>query len=173
MTPPLMNCANAVDRLPLALASIAAAFKKRPRLAPETFLLNLQERGLIATAERAKESEYVGKLNIVLDWHWEQLAPNADDDDYTAEIKGNARQFLSLAAAYAEAAQVPLPRLRYLTGIEDDPDGFDDYFSDGIQELFKAALAEDLDGKSYPLTPADSRLCAPKNRPPSHFVSRQ
>src|SRR5262249_13935516 len=82
------------------------------------------------------------KINATLEWHWRQI-----EDE-------NARWLLTLAAAYGEAAEIPLARLSLLTGLKDDPDGWDDVFSDAMKELDDTNLVERLrDGAAIRLHP--------------------
>jgi WD40 repeat protein len=133
--------------LPLALGLAAAALAKRPAMSPAKFLEHLRAQGVDEIARRVKLSpgelgtpeDYIFLVDVALDWHWGQIG-NPD-----------ARGLLALAAAYGEAAVIPLARLRTLSGPPDDPDDLEQPFGDALAELRAASLVEDVGGAALRL----------------------
>ncbi|MEP7285311.1 MAG: TIR domain-containing protein [Chloroflexota bacterium] len=135
----LEDICRTLGYLPLALGLAAAALKKRPTLTPAKFLQHLREKGIDSVAQTVKLQHgdlnvpdyYDFSLRVMLDWHWDQL--QSDD----------ARSMIGLAAAYSEAAVIPLTRLRLLANLPDDPDSLDQPFAEALDELRRANLVED------------------------------
>ncbi|MBZ0283876.1 MAG: TIR domain-containing protein, partial [Anaerolineae bacterium] len=152
--PAVDKICNAVGCLPLALGLAAAALKKRPTVTPTALLDHLLQSGVDTVAQKIKlspgelgtQADYNISLTAALDWHWGQIADHA-------------QTVIALAAAYDEAAEVPLARLRILSGLEDDPAALDQPFTEALDELKNANLIEDLGAalRLHPLVREDVR----------------
>jgi len=74
----LDKIAGALGYLPLALMLATAALKKRPKLAPVTFLQYLRDKGIDQIAdkfgvEKDGPSGYVARVDVALEWQVKQL----------------------------------------------------------------------------------------------------
>lgn len=152
-----------LGRLPLALGLAAAAMRKRGALPAQAFLQYLEEIGIDEIARQVRLThldlnvpEYANfAVGAALGWHWEHLEHE------------NAQQLMTLAAAYREAAIIPLARLRILANLPSESDSLAQPFHDALEEIVSLNLVEQV-GKDairlHPLVREEVRKRAPNYR---------
>ncbi|MBX3082919.1 MAG: TIR domain-containing protein [Anaerolineae bacterium] len=142
---------KAVGYLPLPLGWFAAALRKRPKLTPSQLRNELRRQGIEnvisvlrkQNIELGTPQEYEALTGIAFNWQYNSaLQANTD-----------AKTLLSLAAAFPEAAQIPLARLRLLSGLSAEESLDLSPFESALQALIDSSLVELLNEAQLRLHP--------------------